>query len=98
MLSFEQKAKDYYGEIVINKGLFRQAGFGGRALPAYVGEWILSHYMADQEELTTEIRNNVAKFVAKYLPAKGQKEEWKNRLLNQEPVNLHFFLLVEYGE
>lgn len=88
MLSFEQKAKDYYGEIVINKGLFRQAGFGGRALPAYVGEWILSHYMADQEELTTEIRNNVAKFVAKYLPAKGQKEEWKNRLLNQEPVNL----------
>lgn len=88
MLSFEQKAKDYYGEIVINKGLFRQAGFGSRTLPAYVGEWILSHYMADQEELTTEIRNNVAKFVAKYLPAKGQKEEWKNRLLNQEPVNL----------
>lgn len=88
MLSFEQKAKDYYGEIVINKGLFRQAGFGSRALPAYVGEWILSHYMADQEELTTEIRSNVAKFVAKYLPAKGQKEEWKNRLLNQEPVNL----------
>jgi len=88
MLSFEQKAKDYYGEIVINKGLFRQAGFGSRALPAYVGEWILSHYMGDQEELTTEIRNNVAKFVAKYLPAKGQKEEWKNRLLNQEPVNL----------
>jgi len=88
MLSFEQKAKDYYGEIVINKGLFRQAGFGSRALPAYVGEWILSHYMADQEELTAEIRNNVAKFVAKYLPAKGQKEEWKNRLLNQEPVNL----------
>lgn len=88
MLSFEQKAKDYYGEIVINKGLFRQAGFGSRALPAYVGEWILSHYMADQEELTTEIRKNVAKFVAKYLPAKGQKEEWKNRLLNQEPVNL----------
>ena len=88
MLSFEQKAKDYYGEIVINKGLFRQAGFGSRALPAYVGEWILSHYMADQEELTTEIRNNVSKFVAKYLPVKGQKEEWKNRLLNQEPVNL----------
>ena len=88
MLSFEQKAKDYYGEIVINKGLFRQAGFGSRALPAYVGEWILSHYMADQEELTTEIRKNVAKFVAKYLPTKGQKEEWKNRLLNQEPVNL----------
>lgn len=96
MLSFEQKAKDYYGEIVINKGLFRQAGFGSRALPAYVGEWILSHYMEDQEELTSEIRNNIAKFVSKYLPTKGQKEEWKNRLLNQEPVNLldHFTVSI----
>lgn len=88
MLPFEQKTKDYYGEIVINKGLFHQAGFGGRAIPAYVGEWILSHYMQDQEELTNEIRSNIANFVTKYLPSKGQKEEWKNRLLNQEPVNL----------
>jgi len=88
MLSFEQKAKDYYGEIVINKGLFRQAGFSGRAIPAYVGEWILSHYMQDQEELTDEIRDNIASFIAKYLPSKGQKEERKNCLLNQEPVNL----------
>ncbi len=88
MLSFEQKAKDYYGEIVIDKGLFHQAGFSGRAIPAYVGEWILSHYMQDQEKLTNEIRNNIANFIEKYLPSKGQKEEWKNRLLNQEPVNL----------
>lgn len=88
MFPFEQKAKDYYGEIVINKGLFRQAGFGGRAIPSYVGEWVLSHYMQEQEKLTDEIRSNIANFIAKYLPSKGQKEEWKNRLLNQEPVNL----------
>ena len=77
MLSFEQKAKDYYGEIVINKGLFRQAGFGSRALPAYVGDWILSHYMADQEELTTEIRSNVAKFVANTFLPKVRKKSGK---------------------
>jgi len=88
MLPFEQKAKDYYGEVIINKGLFRQAGFSGRAIPAYVGEWILSYYMQDQEKLTNEVRSNVANFIEKYLPSKGQKEEWKNRLLNQEPVNL----------
>lgn len=88
MLSFEQKAKDYFGEIVINKGLFRQAGFGGRAIPAYVGEWILSYYMEDLEELDNNIRGEIANFVSMYLPSKGQKEEWKNRLLNQEPVNL----------
>jgi ATP-dependent Lon protease len=88
MLPFEQKAKDYYGEIVTNKALFRQAGFGGRAIPTYVGEWILSHYMQDEEVLTNEIRTNISNFVGRYLPSKGQKEEWKNRLLNQEPVNL----------
>jgi ATP-dependent Lon protease len=88
MLSFEQKAKDYYGEIVINKELFRQAGFGGRAIPAYVGEWILSYYMEDQEELDSSTRSKIAQFVSKFLPSKGQKEEWKNRLLNQEPVSL----------
>ena len=38
MLSFEQKAKDHYGEIVINKGLLHKAGFGSRAIPTYVGE------------------------------------------------------------
>jgi len=96
MLTFEQKAKDYYGEIIINKGLFSQAGFGGRAIPSYVGEWILSYYMQEQENLTDEIRSNIANFVAKYLPSKGQKEEWKNRLLNQEPVNLldHYTISV----
>ena len=73
MLTFEQKAKDYYGEIIINKGLFSQAGFGGRAIPSYVGEWILSYYMQEQENLTDEIRSNIANFVAKYLPSKGQK-------------------------
>lgn len=88
MLEFEKKAKDYYGEIVINKGIFRKAGFGGRAIPAYVGEWILSHYMQNEEDLTDEVRGNIARFVSKYLPGKGQKDELKNRLLNQESVSL----------
>jgi len=96
ILSFEQKAKDYYGEIVVNKGLFRQAGFGGRAIPAYVGEWVLSYYMEEQEELDNNTRSKIANFVSMYLPSKGQKEEWKNRLLNQEPINLldHFTVAV----
>ena len=28
MKPFEQKTKDYYGEVVINKGLMSKAGFG----------------------------------------------------------------------
>ena len=43
METFEGKALDYYGEVVINKHLIHEAGFGARAIPTYVGEWILSH-------------------------------------------------------
>ena len=45
MKSFEQKARDYYGEVTINKGLMGKAGFGARAIPVYVGEWIISQFM-----------------------------------------------------
>lgn len=87
MQSFEQKALDYYGEVVIRKDLLRNAGFGARSMPAYVGEWILSEFLEDGE-LTQTARTEVATFLGKYLPMKGQKDEIKNRLLNMETVRL----------
>ena len=36
MKSFEQKAQDYYGEVIINKGLMGKAGFGARAIPVWI--------------------------------------------------------------
>ncbi len=39
MKRYEAKARDYYGEVVINKALMSKAGFGARAVPVYVGEW-----------------------------------------------------------
>lgn len=36
-LPFEQKALEYLTEVVIDKSLIHQAGFGGRAIPTYVG-------------------------------------------------------------
>ncbi len=87
MNSFEQKALDYYGEVIINKHLIHEAGFGARAIPTYVGEWILSHF-ADDGFLTEDSRERVAAFLGKYLPTKGQKDEIKNRLLKLETVQL----------
>lgn len=85
--SFEQKALDYYGEVIINKHLIHEAGFGARAIPTYVGEWILSHF-AQEGQLTEESRERIAAFLGKYLPTKGQKDEIKNRLLKMETVQL----------
>lgn len=87
MLNFEQIAYDYYGEVVINKNLIHQAGFSSRAIPTYVGEWILYNFLEDGE-ITEDSRNKISAFVNKYLPQKGQKEEVKNRLLNMENVKL----------
>ncbi len=87
MESFEQKALDYYGEVIINKHLIHEAGFGARAIPTYVGEWILSAY-AEEGELTEASRDRIAAFLGKYLPTKGQKDEIKNRLLKMETVRL----------
>ena len=84
---FEQKALDLYGDVIINKHLIHEAGFGARAIPTYVGEWILSHFIQDGE-LTEASRERIAGFLGKYLPAKGQKDEIKNHLLKLETVQL----------
>lgn len=101
MESFEEKALDYYGEVVINKHMIHEAGFGARAIPTYVGEWILSHYSEDGE-LTGESREKIALFLTRFLPTKGQKDEIKNRLLKMETIQLlddyHVSVNLKTGE
>jgi ATP-dependent Lon protease len=87
MLSFERKARDYYGEVVINKGLMRQAGFGARSIPVYVGEWIISQFM-EGDELTEDGRTEIVDTVSRFLPQKADKNTLLNRLMEQEEVRI----------
>jgi ATP-dependent Lon protease len=84
---FEEKALEYFAEVIINKSLIHEAGFGARAIPTYVGEWILSRYIEDGQ-LSSQSRANVAQFISKYLPEKGQKDAIKDTLLRQVVVKL----------
>lgn len=88
MESFEQKAQDLFSEIIINKGLIYQAGFGNRAIPTYVGEWIIAHYAGDEFSLTSDSREKIASFIQKYVPQKGEKEAIKNILFEQDEVQI----------
>jgi len=88
METFEQKALDVFDEIVINKSFVHEAGFGSRAIPTYVREWIISHYLDESTELSDLAREKIAKFVQKYAPDKSQKEAIKNDLFEQHEVNL----------
>jgi len=88
MESFEQKALDNYGSLIINKSFARKAGFGSRAIPVYVREWIVAHYVEDSPDISNEARVKIADFVRKYVPDKGERESIKNRLYEQNDVKL----------
>jgi ATP-dependent Lon protease len=88
METFEQKALDVFSEIVINKAFVHNAGFGSRAIPTYVREWIISHYLDDSTELNDLAREKIARFVQKYVPDKSQKESLKNQLFEQMEIQL----------
>jgi len=102
METFEQKALDVFSEIVINKSFVHQAGFGSRAIPTYVREWIISHYLDDSTELTEAARQKIAAFVQKYVPNKSQKETIKNQLFEQMEVqfldNFSVYVNLEKGD
>ncbi|SDC10310.1 BREX system Lon protease-like protein BrxL [Halanaerobium congolense] len=86
-MNFERKAKNYFGEVVINKTLMQKAGFSSRAIPTFVGEWILSSFIKE-DKLNDETRQKISLFLNKYFPTKSRKEEIKNRLLNFDRVKL----------
>jgi ATP-dependent Lon protease len=102
METFEQKAIDIFSEIVINKSFVHKAGFGSRAIPTYVREWIISHYLEDSTELTETARQKIAGFVQKYVPDKSQKETIKNQLFEQMEVmfldNFSIFVNLDKGD
>jgi ATP-dependent Lon protease len=87
MESFETKARDYYGEVVINKGLMGKAGFGARASPVYVGEWIISQFL-ENGEIDASNREKITSIVTKYLPQKADKNRLLNDLKDHKPVQI----------
>jgi len=87
MKSFEIKARDYYGEVVINKGLMGKAGFGARAIPVYVGEWIINQFLQDGE-INEEAREQITGIVTKFLPQKADKNRILNDLKDHKPVQI----------
>ena len=88
MENFEQKALDYFGALSINKSFARKAGFGSRAIPVYVREWIVSHFVGGDPDISQEVRGKIANFVQLYAPDKSEREAVKNALYEQREVKL----------
>jgi len=86
--SFEQKAQDVFAEIVLNKSFIHKAGFGSFAIPTYVREWIISHYIDQENELSASAKEKISRFVSKYMHRKSEKEVLKNQLYEQNEVQI----------
>lgn len=102
METFEQKALQVFNEIIINKSFVHKAGFGSRAIPTYVREWIISHYVGGELEISDSAREKIANFVRKNVPDKSEKETIKNQLFEQIEVkfldNLSVYVNLAKGD
>lgn len=85
--SFEDKAREIFGEACIDKGLFLNSGMLLRSIPTFVGEWILDRFCPDGI-LTPETQEQINSFIETHLPRKEQKESIKHRLSQGESITV----------
>lgn len=93
---FQGKAKQIFGDVCIDKGLFLSSGMLARSIPTFVAEWILDRFCPDGD-LTDEVKSKINIFIQEHLPRKDQKEQLKNRLSQGEALTIldHFSVYVD---
>lgn len=84
MEKYQEKAKEFFDEVCIDKSAVQKLGFE-RSIPSYVGEWLIDRYCSGGE-LTIEGKTKIMDFINDHLPPKNQRELLRNRLLNGESI------------
>lgn len=84
MEKYQEKAKEIFGEVCIDKVLVQQMGFE-RNIPNYVAEWLIDRN-TPKGELDDEAKTKIKDFINNHLPSKRQRELLRNRLLNGESI------------
>lgn len=89
------KVQRVFGELAIDKRRLPASQLQKRGVPAYVGEWILDHQVPGVGELTPDEAAKVQQWASKFIPAPGDANLIKNRLLDGETVKVLTPMLVE---
>jgi len=84
MEKYQEKAKEVFGEVCIEKSLVQKMGFE-RNIPSYVAEWLIDRN-APKGKLNEEAKTKIKKFINNHLPSKRQRELLRNKLLNGESI------------
>lgn len=67
----DRKISELFPDVCVHKGIAEKVGLSGRVIPAFVFDWLVSHYKDAEGGVDGEgIRN----FISRYLPDKKQKE------------------------
>jgi ATP-dependent Lon protease len=82
------KTTSVFGELAMDKRRLRSSGLQKRGVPSYVGEWLLDSIVPGEGELTPEETAKVQQWAARFIPAPGDSNLIKNRLLNGELVRV----------
>lgn len=77
-IALDEKIESTFPDVCVNKALAAKAGLSGRALPAFVSDWLVSRYRT-KDGLDSD---SIAKFVARHLPDKKHKESLLYELRN----------------
>lgn len=73
-----------FPDVSVHKGLAAKAGLSGRAIPAFVSDWLVSRYRTGDGIDGDAIR----RFVARHLPDKNQKEVLLYELKSGNPLKI----------
>lgn len=90
-----EKVQRVFGELAIDKRRLPASQLQKRGVPAYVGEWILDHQIPGVGELSPEEASKVQQWASKFIPAPGDSNIIKNRLLDGETVKVLTPMQVE---
>ncbi len=87
--ALDDKIRSVFGEFAVDKGLIRRMGVSGddRHVPSYVMDWIVT-YTAKTQKTTSSLERAVQEFIAKHLPAKGEKERIRFKLAQGEVLTV----------
>jgi ATP-dependent Lon protease len=87
-VALEQKIRNVFGELAIDKRRLPKSQLQKRGVPAYVGEWILDSIAPGMGDLSADEAEKVQKWASKYIPGPGDTNVIKNKLLMGEILKI----------
>ena len=90
-----QRIKQVFGTLAIDKRRLPQSQLQKRGIPAYVGEWVLDTIVPGEGALSPEDAAKAQKWAARYIPTPDETNVIKHRLLSGEVVKVLTVVQVE---